>query len=345
MILGLLLACGSGSEAVIWQGWTYRWDTLGHRISYLEVEANPEGGATMGHVGGDWSTGETFTDAPLYRVRMSRVISPSWVVVQGETELTVGPKGELSVTEQVDDAALAAQPEHVVLLRGFAMDTVVEQSDDYPADVYDPAYGYTSRGFAFSAENVHATAQGVVFDLDAVIRWAPQDRDDMNAAVPYATTGVRVAWTAIGFEGEAAHQDFSASAIWPHTPPYSPQPPFGEEDLPLSLSSGTPAGVIGLSAFDLRVDAQDGSNEGDYLRSYGVELIPTEERADGFEGYARAEITNSSLIEAAAISSVVSGTATWVGLADGSTEVEPLVLSGSHPVGVVEVAPPAGWQR
>ncbi len=340
MLLVLLAACaGDGTEGVVWGGFSYRWDMLGHRISYLEAVATPDGGADMGHVGGDWSTGETFTDTLEYRIRMSRVRSSAWALVQGETEMSVGPDGALSVAERVDDPELLSFPSQVVLLRGFAIDTDVEQTADYPAD-YSPSYGYTSRGFAFGIEDLSASDEGLDFNVNALVRWALQDRDDMNAAIPYATTGVRVAWTAIGFEGSLADQDFSASETWPHEPPYSPQPAFGADELPLALGGDEPAGFIGLTRFDLRVDAQDGSEEGDYLRSMGVELVPTGDATDAFEGYARAEITNSSLIEAAAISSAVSGTATWVGLRDRQAEVAPQVLVGAHAVGALSAPAP-----
>lgn len=344
MWLVLLVACGGGEavDGVVWGGFTYRWDMLSHRISYLEAVAEPDGSASLGLVGGDWSTGETFTDAPEYRMRMSRVSSSAWAIYQGETEAIVGPDGVLSASELVDDPAVLAFPNQVVLLRGFALDTDVAQTEDYPED-YDPAYGYTSRGFAFEVGEPTVSGEGLSFDVDGLVRWAVQDRDDMNAAIPYASTGVRVAWTVIGFDGASQSQDFSASVTYPHEAPYSAQPPFGADDLPLSLGGETAAGVAGLRRLDLLVDAQDGSEEGDYLRSFGLELVPEGEDPGAFEGYARGEITNSSLIEAAAISSTVSGTATWVGLDDRRARVDPLVLVGAHAVGSFSVAAPEGW--
>lgn len=339
MWLALLLACGAEPvEGVVWGGWTYRWDMLSHRVSYLRVEATPEGGASLGLVGGDWSTGETFTDAPQYRLRATRARSDAWTVVQGETELLLGPDGALSTTELVDDAELLSWPEHAVLLRGFTIDTDVEQGPDYPED-YDPAYGYTSRGFGFGVGAPASEADGLAFEVEAEVRWAPQDREDMNAAIPYASTGVRVAWTAIGFAGARDEQEFSASATWADATMFTPQPAFGAEELPLSLGAGTPAGLAGLTRFDLRVDAQDGSEDGEYLRSFGVELVEGDEEPGAFEGHARAEITNSSLLETAEITSSVSGSATWVGLDDARAALEPLVMVGAHAVGALEVGP------
>lgn len=343
MWLVLLVACSGGeqTEGVVWNGWTYRWDLLEHRISLLTVMADDDGGATLGLVGGDWSTGATFRDNPEYRVRNSRVYSDAWTVVQGETEFTVGPDGVLQGGDVVDDPTLLGFSQQAVLLRGFSIDTDVEQVADYPD--YDPALGYTSRGFAFSVGNASVGDDGLSFDIDGEVRWAAQDRDDMNAAIPYATTGVTVAWTAIGFEGATDSADWSASTTYPHTPPYSAQPAFGLQDLPLTLSSDTPSGVIGLSAFDLLVDATDGSGEGDYLRSFGTELISTGNASNRFEGYARAEITDSSLIEPIQITSTVSGTATWVGLDDRHAVVDPIVMAGAQEVGTVDLAAPSGW--
>lgn len=338
--LWLLVACGAGADAVLWNGFDYRWDLLSHRISYISTISEADGGLRLGLVGGDWSTGEAFTDAPWYRMRTLDVRSSSLAVAHGETELTVGPEGSATGTGSTDDAAVLAMPAHAVLLRGFVIDTDVEQSEDYPSDSYDPAYGYTSRGFGFAVGEASDVGGSLEFPVDASVRWGPQDREDMNAAIPFANTGVTVAWTVVGFEGEAMEQAFSASIDEPYDAPYSPHQVLGEGELDLSMSNDYDHGFPGISAFDLLVEDLEGSDEGDYLRSFGLELVQTESTDDEFHGYARADASNSSALEYMAMRLTATGTARWIGLAGRDTEVVPRVTQGFHAVGTLEVPAP-----
>lgn len=343
-MLGLwwMLACGGGGqeEVVLWSGFNYRWDLLSHRISYLSTVSDEAGGLQLGLVGGDWSTGEAFTDAAWYRVRTSHVRSPSIAVAHGETSLTVGPDGLASGTASVTDPDVLAMPSHVALLRGFVIDTGVEQPEGYPIDDYDPAYGYTSRGFGFAVGEPTDAGGALEFAVDAAVRWGPQDREDMNAAIPFAETGVTVAWTLVGFDGDSAAQEVTATLDQPYDAPYSPHERLGSGDLDLSMRTDLDHGFPGISAFDLLIEDQEGSDEGDYLRSFGVELVRDEGADDAFEGYILADGSNSSALEYMAMRLTATSTARWIGLSGRGAEIEPHVAEGYHAVGTLDVPAP-----
>ena len=151
------------------------------------------------------------------------------------------------------------------MLRGFEIETDAAQPADYPD--YDPALGYTSRGFGMGLSAVDQESGTPAFDVHAQVRWGPRDRDDMNAAMRVAQTEVRVAWTAIGYSGTASHSSLTDAVDLNHTPPWSEQSGLSLET---SLTGGP--GIAGITSFDLGVSDQDGGDGGDYLRSFGVEL-------------------------------------------------------------------------
>ena len=152
MLMSALLTAGCDREVRdghVWAGFNYSWEQISHRVAMTRVIMNEDGSVELGMIGGDWSTGGTFEDFPVYRVRTQQISAQGFAVVHGETELLVGPEGTITVAESVTDEIVAGMRHQVVVLRGFEMDTDVEQSADYPSD-YDPALGYTARGFGFS---------------------------------------------------------------------------------------------------------------------------------------------------------------------------------------------------
>jgi phosphatidylserine/phosphatidylglycerophosphate/cardiolipin synthase-like enzyme len=90
--------------------------------------------------------------------------------------------------------------------------------------------------------------------------------------------------------------------------------------------------------FDLRMhrkiividgETASGAPQGEYLRSFGAEIIPVE----GGSPTVESEVTNSSLVETAAIhfSSTVQGA--WISLRNPEAEVHPGIHEGTHAVG------------
>ena len=336
----LLAACGDKEvevdgpvrDTVVWSGSNYTWDLLSHRVSLIRTILAEDETTSLGLIGGDWSTGESFADTPMYRSHHQAISAKGFYVVHGETTLTVGPDGAASASESVSDATLLGMSEHVVVLRGYEINTDVAQGADYPED-YNPAYGYTSRGYGFSLSTPEVSGDTLTFEVAASVRWGVQDRSDMNAAIPYAQTGVRVAWTAIGFEGTLGEDAVSESVTYDHEPPYSEHPPV---EAALGAGEGG-VEVVGLRSFDLLMTAQDGSDEGDYLRAFGAEVV---QAADGTPQSLRAECSNSSVLELLPIDLTVTASVARLALLDPDAAVVVRTVEGSHEVGEDAIASP-----
>jgi hypothetical protein len=342
-LLVMLAACsGKGEDSAdpgptttahVWSGWNHTWYALSHRISLAGVMMEEDGSFTSQVVGGDWS--HDGLDYPTYRVHSNLVSSTGLVVHHGLSEFDIGPEGSATVSVTEDVEGIAATDHQLVVLRGFSLDTSVDQSADYPSN-YDSSLGYCSNGFGFSAGTPSLSGDSVSFELSAVVRWGPAgpedpiDRSDMNNAIPFATTGASIGWTVIGWNGDWTPASGSASAELPHTGSYSEQLPFSEDDLGIALSGGSPGFPV-LTAFDLHVQVPGAESQGEYLRSYGVELAAADPVG------VTAEVTNSSLVETAPIAVSPTVELGWIGLADSSASVDSITLSGEHDIGTATV--------
>ncbi len=330
LLLLLLTGCRAPEAFVVWQGFNYRWSELSHRVSLVRAWLEPDGGLSMGLVGGSWSTGAEFTDDAAFRMRWAALSSDQLYAVHGETELLVGPEGFAEQEVTLDAEGLLSWPDHVVLLRGFWLDTDVAQSADYPGD-YDPALGYTSRGFGVALGTPRVEGDTLRFTASARADWGPSgegdpaDRSDMNGAAPYATTGMTIAWTALGFKGPSTRSLLGADSPLEHDPPYSDQGPVSAEITPSSDYN-----LNGIAGFDLRIEPQDGGGEGEYLRSFGAELV----QDDRGGGEVLAEVTTSSIIELVPMQAAAEVLLVRARLRGA----EPQLRSeeGTHPVGLHE---------
>ena len=328
-------------EAVqLWAGWSHTWDLLNHRVSYAEAVLEADGSARLGLVGGDWTTGAGATDVPLYRFRQQVISAEGLQVVHGSTLLTVQSNAAAQASVEVPLPA-GAPGAWVAVLRGFRINTDTTQQDPaYPAD-YDPALGYTSRGFGFSLGEVEIDSEQLRFDAIADVRWGPSspedplDRTAMNLATAIATTEVEVAWSLVGFDGALTTASATADTAYP-AGVFSDQAPFSAEQLPLGLPPG--AGVAGLRGFDLALAVPDSPGRGEYLRSMGVELDVAPGRSPPVE--ASATLTTSSLVELSDVTVAATVDVAWVALADGDATHEAILREGEGPVGPM-VLPPA----
>ncbi|MFZ5476515.1 MAG: hypothetical protein ACOZNI_07025 [Myxococcota bacterium] len=335
MILAQLFACGGGEpvETLVLTGWRYEWQELSHRVAYVRVGLEDDSSLRLGLVGGDWSTGEQFSDAPDYAVRYARVRTPFARAVRGEVTFEVGPDGTAEA-EAVVDAGELGDGELVALLDGFEIDTDVAQGDDYPAD-YDPAHGYASQGFAFAAGTPVREGDAVRVPVVATVRWGPQDRPDMNEAVPFATTGVSVRVLVVAHDGELATREVAVERQQPWDPPMTEQEPLLAD---VAFDSPRPEGFVGWTALDLQAnfDGPD-AGEGEYLRAFGAELAPTADEKGAWEGEVAATLSNTSLSEFTQLHAGFTGTLAYVGVKDA--EVEHFLVEGTHPVGSAKTGP------
>jgi hypothetical protein len=272
------------------------------------------------------------SDFVHFRVTQSKVSGEGLYVGHGAVDVVVGPDGVVneSVTLEVPGIGRAANVTSA--FAGFRISSDTPQGSDYPAD-YDPALGYTTKGWGFAIGEPSVNGDTVTLTVTGQHRWAltndeadPANRSDMNGAIPYAQTEVSVYFTVIGFEGQLTTGSGTASVDYPNGN-YSAQPPLTEADLGISLETGG-SGFPILRGFDLTLEDQESAEWGDYIRSYGVELAPSDPMG------VSTELTNSSLLEIAAIRFTPVVEVGWVELSNPST-VETLTSEGAHEIGSV----------
>jgi len=335
ILSGLVVGCtasksrdtaSSPAGDIVWAGWNHTWSKLSHRVSFIRAISTPEGGLEMGIRGGDWSTGDTFADDAAYRMHLQRVSGSDLDIVHGEATLVVGPDGAATTTQEVSVHGDVVD----VVLRGFEIETDTDQVSDYPD--YDPALGYTSRGFGMRLGTATQTTDGATFEVTALVRWGPRDREDMNAALRLAQTQVRVAWTAIGHTGSSQRSSVSDAEDLNHAPPYSPQSGL---TLSTDLTGGT--GIAGITGFDLGVRDQDGGDGGDYLRSFGVEVDLNEDASA--PATLQAEVTTTSVIELGTMHFAPEVDVIWITPQSPDLAVEALTMQGIHEVGTFDIDP------
>ena len=307
-----------GQGTTIWAGWNHQWGLLSHRVSLIRVKAGKPGSSESGILGGDWSTGETWSDDVNFRIHQQTVTSSTLEITTGEVSLVVGPDGEASATLDVDA--------DLVVLQGFEIDTDLPllPVDGSEQPTYDPALGYTSRGFGMA---VAATEEG--WEATAQVRWGPRDRADMNSAIPLAQTAVKIYWAAIDGATATSPIDISGTEVLAHSPPNSPQTGHTED---LSLSGH---GLVGIRGFFLGIDDADGGDGGDYLRSFGVEVPPGEDGSP--PATISAEILNTAPIELGEMSMTYSAEALWIELDPETSQISGETVTGIHPIGRHEV--------
>ena len=304
-----------GEPHTVWAGWNHRWGLLSHRVSLVRVKAGRDGSAESGILGGDWSTGESWSDDVNARVHQQTITSSTVGFSSGEVSVTVGPDGEASVP--IPDAI----GDHVVL-QGFEIDTALPllTNGDTATPDYDPRLGFTSRGFGMA---INPTDSG--WEATATVRWGPRDRADMNAAIPLAQTAVTLYWTAITGSTQVTPIATEGTHTLAHSPPNSPQVGHTED---LALSGH---GFSAIRGFSLGIDDVDGGDGGDYLRSFGIELPP------GAGGQPpttlSAEVLNTSVIELAEMSMTYSVDALWIQLDPENSDIASETISATHPIG------------
>lgn len=310
---------GTGSEITgpshtVWSGWNHTWGMLSHRVSLIEVQAGPPTEARSGILGGDWSTGDTWSDDVNHRIHQQHVIGDQISAETGSITFTVSADGgEANATLETPDPDL-------VVLHGFRINTDTDQPDDYPDD-YDPALGYTSRGFAVGVNHT----DGSNVNASATVRWGPRDRDNMNRALAIAHTEVTVYFTALYGLTDVDTATYTGNQDLAHDPPNSDQAPLAQ---PLSWEG---FGVAAIQSFDLSLHDTDGGNGGDYLRSFGVEMSPSPSGHPPEN--VSTEILTYSALELGTMSMSVQAELVWLVLDPTRNRVESETVAGNHPVG------------
>ena len=304
----------TGPSHTIWSGWNHTWGMLSHRVSLIEVQTGMPASARSGILGGDWSTGDTWSDDVNHRIHQQHVIGDQISAETGSVTFTASSDGgEGNFTLETPDPDL-------IVLQGFRINTDTDQPEGYPDD-YDPALGYTSRGFAIGVN--HTDTSNV--QASATVRWGPRDRDDMNRALAIAHTEVTVYFTALYGLTDIDTATYTGNQDLAHDPPNSTQEPL------VQSLDWDGFGVAAIQSFDLGLHDTDGGDGGDYLRSFGVEMAPGDSGRPP-EGVST-EILTYSALELGTMSMSAQADLVWLALDPDRNRIESETVSGNHPVG------------
>lgn len=247
---------------------TVSWDFYPHRLSVLELALEPSSGASGGELhaqcdGGDFG----ILDTPRARYGFSVWRSSRLRAVPGSVELEITPSsqvnGEPFSAEQevrVPAGPLETAGALAAFVRGYRISTdeyevppPFETDPDLP---YDPAYGYTTSGVGISLGTPQMLGDEIALTVRARNSLALSDRGDMNAAIPQATTWMRVDFVLVGAaganvqatEGEASYYlsfpDYGRQTVHQHADP-------GVQHVSVSGIAGPARALFGLSGFDI----------------------------------------------------------------------------------------------
>lgn len=253
----------------------FAWEDLNHRISVFDATLEPETACVPETVrsriiGGDFTTGDALniSDDAFLRMGVSRVDTTPDVLGAHRLRIPVriagGAVAEGSLTLDREEIALRGYGEIIALVGGIQFDTNVPGIEDYPED-YDPAHGYTSRGFG-AAVGISAI-DPVSLVLDWRLRFEPglaKDRDNHNRAVPRAEIDAALDVILVGVPEPSASSAEVAYTLRYERPELlddSVLDPAPLEDQRVSLPGpiGADLGIVGLRSFDFVLDVEDRS--------------------------------------------------------------------------------------
>lgn len=251
------------------------WERLNHRVSTWSLGMTPDecraDTLEVTHIGGDFSTGEIGSDAPFVKFGWQRA-QPSPRQMGGarfSIDATVGPEDRVSGVETLSRAELGLlrYPVVVALIDGLQITTDVEQDGDYP-ERYNPAHGYTVRGFGVDLQVDRVTDSEI--DVAWEVHFEPAnspDRPPVNEAIKHAKVGATVDVLLVGVNNAAVRLGgVEYSMQYPMPEPLVDQeiePPSAEKTaVNLDGVIGAPLGIWGLRSFDFAYRF-DGSCETD----------------------------------------------------------------------------------
>ena len=256
------------------------WDAFPHRFSQYEIAFEPDGdgdGAdggtlTLQNDGGPWGA----VDATTVEVDLEVWETRQLAVAYASVELEIPPGAEddgvpyrVRGVATVDAGELAGADDRVAFIRGWRISTVdyteppaFQTDSELP---YDPIDGFTTQGLGI-ALGAPVEADGrVEVAVTARNTLGLSDRADMNAAIPQATTWMRVDVVVVGVFGEGAAvtragTDYTlGSEEYGSATVYEPAS-LEEQRVELSGPGGAGRAVFGVTAFDFWVNV-DGRHD------------------------------------------------------------------------------------
>lgn len=360
LVAACAMGCGSEPSAVVVTAeLTGRWQSFPHRISAFELSFEPgdvaaEGGAIVAeNAGGSFGA----ADAAFAREGFLAYRSDHLVQVATSVWVEIPPTGgadpEAFVatgTARAGAAPLADAEILAAFLRGYRIDT--DRYDSPPA--FDPPYlpgdGFTTQGIGIQLGEPARDGGDVSVEVTVRNSLGPSDRGDMNAAIPIASTWVRVDLIVVGVVGADAAVSRGEVSYTLSTAEYGadtvhPRAPEDEQRIEVTGTPGLASAVTGLTGFDLwlnvpgRIDpscevVQDPINSWDepisgpgrYVTELGVRLWDVSYAPDEGRALGRVDLYLSNRSTFKEVGNVCLGTRAEVGVLQVDAPVEATVV-------------------
>lgn len=298
------------------------WEALNHRISSwsLRLAGDACAAETLDviHIGGDYSTGEAATDdVPLLYYGFHEVQTDVERVgaARVTVDATIGPEGVATgdLTFSRADISLRHYENVTAIVEGIEFITDVDQPEGYPDD-YDPAHGYTMRGFGGGVTVSSVSDDEITLAWTVTFDPAPApDRARHNSALEHAEVGAKLDVLLIG-----ATDATVLSASHEYSQKHPPPTPLEDQEIPHAdletqtlnvRDDGVGDGFFGFSQFrfDMRFEGcsrvdqcEDGvgangtAEPGEYLRSIIVEVSQDEVTEEGGRFLVDGYLSNAS---------------------------------------------------
>ena len=271
VLVSLLGACAEPAvpTAVITTDLTTSWDLLDHRLSLLEMTFVPDddgGGGTIAaeNEGGPFGPVDHVGVHEAFDVFRGDALR----AVETSTTLVIEPSGATDPEQMVaageaavDSDAFAGAEVVGAFIRGYRIST-----NDYDAPPafateipYDPGNGFTSRGLGVQLGTPVVAGSTVTVPVSARVSHGPSDRADMNAALPLATTWIRVDIVLVAARGVEARATRGEVAYTLSTATYgkntvNPHADDAAQEVVIAGEPGLATGITGLTGFDIWVN-------------------------------------------------------------------------------------------
>ncbi len=267
--------------AVLWDGYSYQWEDLSHRVSFLRagVGIPDEDGfaARVGIAGGPWADGTSYRDVPHFANGHTTLSAAGLVAYYGETEIAVGTDGRgfATVDLDLDEVDLPERTSYVVGLRGFCFNSDVPLAEGGPG--YDPYQGWTPQAMGARVGAPELDGRGLSFATELRFEAGTLDRGDHNDAVPFQQLEGSVQYVVLALDTVGVSRASVGVSVYHRSEgeAHSWIPPVPAETLTADLE--LPAG--GTAAFSVLRGWQHILNEdsdpdrrGRYLRAWTARL-------------------------------------------------------------------------
>lgn len=250
------------------------WDSFPHRFSLYEMAFAPAedptagGAVTVRNDGGPWGA----VDATTFEVGIDVWRTTHLAAAFTSVELEIPPGSEddgvmfrVRGKASVAAAALDGASERVALIRGWRLSTAdYSEPPSFQSDAqlpYEPIDGFTTQGLGISLGE--PTLVGDTVEVEVVARHSLglSDREDMNAAIPQATSWIRVDMVVLGVFGSGAgvergttdyfigSDDYGADTVYEHATAEA-------QRIELSGVPGSANALFGVTAFDLWLNVE-----------------------------------------------------------------------------------------